>query len=89
MTSKIFSATAQASGVPPNVVACVPGPSKSAYGSRTQNAPMGNPPPSDLAIESAVRQKLFAAGNIFQNPLEALEFAGAEMAALHAVHEQQ
>jgi len=27
-------------------------PSKSAYGARTQNAPMGNPPPSDLAIET-------------------------------------
>jgi hypothetical protein len=37
----------------PKVVACVPAPSRSAYLSRTQNAPIGNPPPSDFAIESA------------------------------------
>ena len=50
-TSRTFKATAQASGVPPNVVACEPGPSKSAMGSRTQNAPIGKPLPNDFAIE--------------------------------------
>jgi hypothetical protein len=91
MTSKIFNATAQASGVPPKVEACVPGPSKSANGARTQNAPMGNPPPSDLAIERPSGRKSDCAAGIFafENPLEALEFSGAEMSALHAVHEQQ
>ena len=42
-----------------------------------------------LGHRKAVGQKLFAAGNAFQNPLEALESSGPEMAALHAVHEQQ
>ena len=37
----------------------------------------------------AVGQKVFAAGHAFENPLETLELAGAIMAALNAVHEQQ
>jgi hypothetical protein len=37
----------------------------------------------------AIGQKFLAAGNVFQNPLKALEPAGAIMSALNAVHEQQ
>src|SRR5437660_258835 len=51
--SRIFSATAQPSGVPPNVLACVPADRTCANSSLTQNAPIGNPPPNDFAIETA------------------------------------
>ncbi len=53
ITSKILRPTAQASGVPPNVLAWVPAERTFANFSRTQNAPIGNPPPSDFAIETA------------------------------------
>ena len=89
MTSRIFSATAQASGVPPNVVACVPGPSKSANGARTQNAPMGNPPPSDLAIERPSGRNFSPPGTLSRIRWKLWNFPRAIMAALHAVHEQQ
>jgi hypothetical protein len=62
MTARTANAVAQASGVPPYVVPCVPALSKSAYGARSQNAPMGNPPPSDLAIEIPSGKNLSPAG---------------------------
>ena len=42
-----------------------------------------------LGHRDAVRQELLAARHAFEDALEALEAAGAEMPALHAVHEQQ
>ena len=49
----------------------------------------GSRRPSDLAIEMPSGRNCLAAGHAFEDALEALEPAGAEVPALHAVHEQQ
>ena len=49
----------------------------------------GEPAAQRLGHRDAVRQELLAARHAFEDALKALETAGAEMAALHAVHEQQ
>ena len=67
-------------------------------GARAQQVRVGRPHPERADGESAAQglghrdaigQERVAPRHAFEDALEALEASGAEMAALHAVHEQQ
>ena len=82
MTASTARAAAAASGWPPKVVAWSPGSNASATSARAQQAPMGTPLPSALAIVTTSGRDA--------EVLEAEPLAGAPEAGLHLVdHEQQ
>ena len=75
------SAAAHATGLPPNVVPCWPGSSRSPAAPRPMQAPIGMPPPRPLASGDHVRDD--AAG------LRARTTAGAADPGLHLVEPEQ
>ena len=81
MTSNTAPATAQASGLPPYVVPCTPGPNTLATSVVVSIAPIGKPPPSPLARREDVRD------DALLHVRE--ERAGAAHAALDLVEDQK